>query len=334
MWLFPKAIKPKQLKKKLPNAGAKTAVFYSKDGLLASAQNLQLDFVNQICDLLREFKYSCILVDGTSIDAPEFHDEIDFHFWMIERPPVCAERPEVFHVFPAYLRGFWYFDKKGVRNNSSLADRQFTPSRMSQDWSKKVFEDLRARFVETGLTKFDQSPQGKFTPPPDCIAVAVQSFAQPKFYETYIQYPELIHAAISASGGRPVAIKPHPMLNFRTVERLFDLHDPANGIYVEPYNLHELLSVSHCVVTRCSAVAVEAMLHRVPAVVTGVVDFHHCVKTITHVDQLRPAIEVVADQHIPYEKFVTWFFTQQLFQPRNKAKSRERVLDLLGLNQP
>ena len=331
MWLYTKALRPSQLIKKLPKIANPTAVFYSKDGLLASAESARLDFVNQIVELLQDFGYSCVLVDGSSMDAPHICSDIALHIWMMEKPADCPPRSDLFHVFPSYLRGFWYFDTDGVRNNSSLKSGAFQPARMSKDWSKKVFADLRSRFVETGQTKFDQSPVGKFAPPKDCITVAVQSFAKPKFYDTYVQYPDLIHAAIEARGHRPIAIKPHPMLNHRAIDQLLGLHDPENGVFVEPYNLHELLSVSHCVVTRCSAVAVEAMLHRVPAIVAGEVDFRHCVTTIRDAADLRSAIDAVTERHIPYEKFLTWFFTQELFQPKNKAKSRERMASLLGL---
>lgn len=203
---------------------------------------------------------------------------------------------------------------------------------MSGDWSRKVFKELRAKFVETGKTKFEQPPVGRHFPPPGCIAIPVQGFSKPEFYETWLQYPELIKETLRVRENRPVAIKPHPGLGLRDSQFIAELHDPQNGVFVAPYNLHELLDASTCVVTRCSAVAIEAALHKIPAIVTGEVDFHHIVTTVRTADQLEQALEQSVVAHRPYEKYLTWFFTQQLFQPKNRRKTKERVREILGLS--
>ncbi len=331
MWKNQDILSPQDAQDFLENSPKPCAVFYSQFGLLDAAHSQKLDFVTHLTSLFNAADIDCLLVNADNFDGPTEIRKNDYCIWMVERPPTIAHRPNQFHVFPAYLHGFWYCDPKGLRNNSSISDATFKPHKMSGQWARKVFERLNKKFVGTGRTKFEQPPANTHPPPNGCIAIPVQTFVKPTFYKTWIQYPELIKETLRTRGNRPVAIKPHPGLGLKDSTFIASLHDPENGVFVEPFNLHELLAAADCVVTRCSAVAIEAALHKTPAIVTGEVDFHHITSPVKTLSEIGPAIHAALGQHRPYEKYLTWFFTQQLFQPQNNSQTANRLVELLAL---
>lgn len=126
MWSSAEPIVPHSLDDRLALSDKPAAVFYSQDGLLDSARWGKLDFVNQLREVFREAGFDCHLVNSSSLAGPINTRPGDYCIWALERQPVRPVEGDVFHVFPSYLHGFWYFDSMGVRNNSSIKSLKFT----------------------------------------------------------------------------------------------------------------------------------------------------------------------------------------------------------------
>ncbi|WP_146010281.1 hypothetical protein [Acidimangrovimonas sediminis] len=312
-------------------AGGRLALVYSQDKLLEAACAGRLDFLSTLSGLLERNGYRLAPVDGLTAVAPVAPRPGLLNIWMIERPPVPATRPDLVHCFPGYLNGFWFFDPLGVRNNSSVRLRDFRPHKMAEEFSAKFMARLRQRFVATGRTKFAQAPAGEVEIPDGCITIAAQTFAAPEHYPSYAAYPDLIAETLRQRGDRPVVIKPHPWSGLRETEVMARYHDPRNGVIVATPNLHEVLAKSAVVVTRCSAVAIEAMLHRVPAVVSAQVDFHHAVTTLYRADAIGAAMQAAEAARTPFAKYLTWYFGQNLLPAAQPAECEARIAEVLAL---
>lgn len=309
-----------------------TAYFYSLGGLLESAENDQLDFIKILKEIFNDIGYLSVLINGTQLDAPLQAKPNDIHIWMIERPLSTSFNGQIMYCFPSYLYGFWYFDPKGIRNNSSIHD--LTYRKVTTGNSLDFFARLTEEFVISNKTKFEQEPTNPDDIPDCCITIATQTFATPTMYPTYLDYPTLIESVLDARGGFPVVIKPHPLTKFKDALELAKYHDPQANIFVEPFSLHPLLEKSIAVVTRCSAVAIEAMLHQVPAIVAGKVDFHHMVYTVTEAQDIKDALVHAQTNEFSYPEYIEWFFNEQLYatqSPQLVANRIKKVLMELGL---
>lgn len=226
------------------------------------------------------------------------------HVFMDDRPAYAAN---AVHCVPTYLHGYWYFDEIGSRNNSLLRLRKFDPRPMSGDWAREVHAGLVAKFVDANLTKFPQAARGAVAVEPGCLAFFAQDFKPPRHHRHHLQVIQMIDAAITAKGHRPLYIKPHPNQTLAETETLARYHNPRQGVHLTHASIHDLLAAADCVLTVTSAVGFEAFLHKTPVVLGGQTDFWQNAITLTDPARMSNAIEAALTRHWPHEKFLVWF---------------------------
>lgn len=228
----------------------------------------------------------------------------------------------IFHCVPSYLRGFWFFDQIGTRNNSlqrlALFDAETIPRRKAD----RFLAGLSAEFVSTNRSKFEQAPRGAEVIEPGCLAFFAQDFKQPSHHTHYLTVPQMIVAAIVAKAGRALYIKPHPNQSFDELEVLSRYHNPSNGVHVVTASIHDLLSACDCALTLSSAVGFEAFLHRKPVVLGGQVDFWQNAITLTNPARMAEALAAATTRDWPYAAFLVWYLQRFCLEDRTEDLPR------------
>ncbi len=247
------------------------------------------------------------------------------HIFMDDRPVYA---PNAVHSVPGYLRGFWYFDEIGSRNNSLQRLRRFDPRPMDGTWAKDFHRRLVTKFVDANLTKFPQAERGAEPVEPGCLAFFAQDFKVPRYHRHYMTVVQMIEAAIAAKGRRALYIKPHPAQTLEEMEVLARYHAPARGVYLTQASIHDLLAAADCVLTLTSAVGFEAFLHRKPVVLGGQTDFWQNAITLTDPARLVPAMAAAMGREWPNEKFLVWFLRQTCLE--DSEASLPQVLERLA----
>lgn len=238
------------------------------------------------------------------------------HVFLEDRPGYAAN---AFYAVPSYLRGYWYFDEIGTRNNSSHRLRRFDERLLSDRFAKGFHDKLAAQFIGRNFSKFRQAPRGEAVIAPGCLALFAQDFQVPRHHKHYLTMPELIEAAIAVRKDRVLYIKPHPNNSVAELAQLARYHAPDQGVFVTQASIHDLLAACACVLTLTSAVGFEAFLHRKPVVLAGQTDFAQNAITLTDAGELEAAIAAALAKDWPYEKFLTWFLRQNCVEDHPRA---------------
>ena len=186
-------------------------------------------------------------------------------------------------------------------------------------------------FVAKNRSKFDQAFVQDFRPKDGAICIFAQDFLEPKFHTHHLTFPELIEGVLANRAGRPVYIKPHPAQSFDEAAKLMTYHAPDDGIEVTTHSIHGLLESASVAVTLTSAVAFEANLHKVPAILGGQTDFHHNAVTVTHQSGIKAALAEAESREFHFEKYLVWFLTHGLIRPKHADAARKRIETLLTL---
>lgn len=141
------------------------AVFHGRGPVFDNGKAGRMDALNLAVDVLAGHGYASQwreivdTVDGSSGDLHGILDDM----------PVAGTN--IIYCLPSYLHGFWYFDAKGSRNDSSMAATPFRLATISAPFEKAFADALRSRFVDTGVTKFAQDTVDGFTPEPGAICL-------------------------------------------------------------------------------------------------------------------------------------------------------------------
>lgn len=260
---------------------------------------------------------------GEAIDEMARADLRHLHVVMHDAPRYAQN---VFSAVPSYLHGYWYFDEVGTRNNSSIRLAQFRPTGMSDEFARGLHGRLFEKYVEGNLSKYPQE-DGAFEPEEGALCLFTQTFDAAKYYRDFVSYPALIEATIAARGGRRLYIKPHPLQRVEELAQLMEYHAPGKGVEVVQASIHQLLARASTVITQTSAVAFEANLHKVPAVLAGQTDFHHNAVTITDPSEMGAALSACATRKFEYEKYLVWFLQHQLYEPFKAHQTRARLAE-------
>ncbi|GLS85138.1 hypothetical protein GCM10010873_16840 [Cypionkella aquatica] len=230
----------------------------------------------------------------------------------------------IFHCVPSYLRGFWFFDQIGVRNNSLQRLSPFDAEAVPKRRAERFLAKLAPQFVEANRSKFDQMPRGAEAVPAGCLAFFAQDFKPPKHHTHYLSVPAMIEAAIAAKGSRAVYIKPHPNQSFDELELLSHYHDPEQGVHVGMASIHDLLAACDCAVTLSSAVGFEAFLHQKPVVLGGQTDFWQNAITLTDAARMPQALAAAMARDWPHAGYLQWYL--QKFCLEDRAEDLPRLL--------
>lgn len=218
-----------------------------------------------------------------------------------------VDRPQVLNLGPAYLGRFFYADPKGIFFDSSLLTAPFNPHAMPADKAAQFADTLRKLFVTPRKSRHSQ-PEAPQDFGHGHIAVFLQDLSDPVIRSRHMTARQMVQAVIAGAGARRVVVKPHPRnMGEETQEICAWLAAAHPQVTVTQANVHDILAGAAVTVSIGSSVAMEGMLHGVPAVLCGWSDLHHCAVTADHPDKVAGAIAEATGRDWPFEAFLFWF---------------------------
>jgi hypothetical protein len=72
--------------------------------------------------------------------------------------PRRFQGPQIFHAFPAYIKGFWYLDPQGYFWNSSMMTRPFDPASVDPDAAAIFFGRASRWRINNNVSQRKQAP--------------------------------------------------------------------------------------------------------------------------------------------------------------------------------
>ncbi|MBI1219656.1 MAG: hypothetical protein GC186_14030 [Rhodobacteraceae bacterium] len=231
----------------------------------------------------------------------------DTHFHLVNHGD--GHHPRLLNVGLAYVYPFWHFDPLGFRAASSIGAMPFHASRMDGAATQAFFARLRKRLVGNRVSRYEQ-PRDRADFPAGCVAVFLQSEAHRGLRETcYLTQDAMLRALLARPDPRPIVIKPHPLEpDGRGRALAIALAAQDARVIVTDANLHDILDHAAVTVTINSAVGLESMLHRVPVVLCGQADFHHCAVTVRSPGALDAGIAAAEARAWPFARYLYWYF--------------------------
>lgn len=299
-----------------------TLFFHARAKLAQGLEKRYFKLLTAFSDHARGQGWGVEVLDGPPAQhevAAQF--PLHLHVFLEDRPYYAQN---IFHCVPSYLRGFWFFDQIGTRNNSLQRLAPFDADSVPRRKAERFLAKLEAEFIGQNRSKFEQMPRGAEVIEPECLAFFAQDFKVPKHHSHFLTVPQMIEAAIAAKGQRALYIKPHPNQSFDEMEILSRYHDPAGGVHVVTASIHDLLAACACALTLSSAVGFEAFLHRKPVVLGGQVDFWQNAITLTDPAHISEALSAAMARDWPYAGFLYWYLQQICLEDR--AEDLPRLL--------
>jgi hypothetical protein len=273
------------------------------------------------------------------VDALEEPDPAG-HFDFVHNGRV--PRRHALNLGVAYLSGYFYVDPKGVNFESTIADQVFVPSRVPVERATAFFADLRKTWVEGRRSRHPQ-PEGRQDFGQGHLAIFLQDWSDPVERAQWMDSETMVRTVVEGAGGRRVVVKPHPRYKGRETRAILKyLRGCGADVEVTDGNVHDILQGSAATVSISSSLALEGMLHRVPAILFGRMDLHHCATTVTRPEDWPAALEAALGTDWPFERYLLWFLRWQNvdasrpFLPRVLERMQAQGADLaaLGITPP
>ncbi|WP_264213202.1 hypothetical protein [Leisingera thetidis] len=218
------------------------------------------------------------------------------------------QMPNVLNGSMAYLEGYWHLDPKGTRGFSSIGGKPFRADMIPYRYAAQFYGKLQAKWKDTRRTRYSP-PRERETIPPGCISVFFQGAHPYRTGATSFTDISMLQDVLQGAGGRPVLVKPHPRLaDIGTMTELAEIAARDSRVVITGANIHDIVAASCATVSVNSSVAIEGFLHRTPAVLYGVSDFHHFAETITGPGQFAGALDRAQARTGGYAQFLTWYF--------------------------
>lgn len=121
----------------------------------------------------------------------------------------------------------------------------------------------------------------------------------------------MVRAVVEGAGGRQILVKPHPLHEGRETREVLRYLKGRPGVTVTKANVHDILSGAAATISICSSLAMEGMLHRVPAILFGRSDVHHCATTVTRPEDFPAALQQALTRTWPFARYLLWFLRWQ-----------------------
>lgn len=249
-----------------------------------------------------------------------------------------VDLPNALNTAPSYLRGFWQADPKGSLGQSSLRTLDFVADDVPRARAEAFCDWLRKRTIGQRLSKHGQ-PEAEASFGSGAIAVFLQGESLPVRRIAYVDEVAMVRALVAARGDRQVLIKRHPRnAGEESFSEIAALADACDGVRIVDANVHDILRSSAVCASISSSVAIEAMLHDVPSLTLGNVDFHHCTQIVSDLEDVPHALEAAMAKDWPFEAFLFWFFRHHCLDMRaqdwlGKLNKRMGAFALEGLGR-
>ncbi len=290
--------------------GENLIAFYARPAVARSMLKKPSKIVQLLVSEAERRGYETYFVAGSADILDELSDDPShFHIARFDRP---FRAPNLVHIVPSYVHGYWYVDGKGVRNKSSLGSEAFSPEKIDKNAAQKFAEILRDKFIRGNFSKWPQAEIGSEYLQNGSAVLFLQSDKLTAWEERYIERDALIEASIKHRGDRKLYIKPHPRASIAEQEEALAFHDPDAGVEVSLASVHDLLAHADFMITQSSAVALEAQMHHVPAILSGETDFHHNAITIKEASEMGDAIARAINAPFFYDEYLYWFLHENM----------------------
>jgi hypothetical protein len=219
--------------------------------------------------------------------------------------------PGILHVHPAYVRGFWYLDPRGVHHASSLAVAPFDPAGVDRaDW---FFNGVAGWMTRGNISKFDQPPRVPL--PPAAAAFFVQEIEGWKTPVHHLTTAEILR--VLGQAGRPALVKPHPAMSAAGLAALRAAMAPWPHLAETGASVHDIAAAARVVVTQTSAAGFEALMQGARVVTCGATDYARATVVARTPADLAAALESDASPVTPavQRAFFTWFLRDGCLEP-------------------
>lgn len=240
--------------------------------------------------------------DAIAEPAPQGH----FDFIHMGRVP----RRQALNLGVAYIGGFFYVDPQGVNFESAITDRVFNPARLPVDTAQAFFDQLRDQFVTPRKSRHPQ-PETQRDFGSGHLAIFLQDWSDPVERAQLMDSEAMVRTVVEGAAARPVVVKPHPRYKGRETRAILKYLRGRPGVTVTDANVHDILHGAAATVSISSSLALEGMLHRVPAILFGRSDLHHCATTVRTPQDWPTALDHALTTDWPYARYLLWFLRWQ-----------------------
>ena len=273
------------------------------------------------------------------VDALEEPDPAG-HFDFVHNGRV--PRVRALNLGVAYLPGYFYVDPRGVNFESMITDQVFVPARVPADRAEGFFADLQKTWVDGRRSRHPQKDEHQDFGTGH-LAIFLQDWSDPVERAQWMDSETMVRAVVEGAGGRRVVVKPHPRYKGRETRAILKyLRESGADVKVTDANVHDIMQGAAATVSISSSLALEGMLHRVPAILFGRTDLHHCATTVTRPADWPAALEAALGTDWPFQRYLLWFLRWQNvdasrpFLPRVLDRMQAQGADLaaLGITPP
>lgn len=253
------------------------------------------------------FRQRQSLVAGADYEAGVFHFAHQ----------AFVRQDNVLNTGLAYMYPFWYADPAGVFGDSSLAEAEFVAKDIPMQPARRFRNRLSKRLIENRKSKYPQREDIE-TFPDGAISVFLQGPSLPVRRAQFMSEIEMVASILKAAPDTPILVKPHPRTaDPDTLAAVRAMARDHKNLIITDANIHDMLVASDLCCSISSSVALEAMVHHVPAVLFGTTDFHHCATTVTHPKKTAKALAKARATRWPYDRFLYWFLLQNCINMGN-----------------
>ena len=222
-----------------------------------------------------------------------------------------VNRIQVLNIAPGPLPGFFYLDPEGVLFESSITTKTFRPEIIEPQYSAPFAEDLRRKWIGSRQSRHLQPAETRDFGTGH-IAVFLQDWSYPVERARYMTADQMVQTVVAGATGRRVVVKPHPKNTGRETRKIRQwLAKTHPEVRLTDANVHDILTGAAVCVSISSSVALEGMLHRVPAILFGRSDLHHCAETVQTAADWPAALDRALTRDWPYDAFLLWFLRRQ-----------------------
>lgn len=255
---------------------------------------------------------AALLRSGAALSVEVLREPAHLHLLIGPRAP---EGRGIWHVHPAYLRGFWYLDSVGVNMRSSLRALRFRPEAVDAAKARYFFNGVAGWTLRQNVSKFPQAAR-QVLPPAYAVIYAqdLEHFAQPVHY---IETEKMLRLTARAAEGALVYVKPHPAQGARMAAVIAAQVARFGNLKVSQASIHDLTAASARVVTQNSAAGFEALLQRKPVITCAECDYHAATTVARRPPHLAQALAEAPERALGFgfEAYLYWFLAEQMLEP-------------------
>ncbi|MEM1237019.1 MAG: hypothetical protein AAGI10_08620 [Pseudomonadota bacterium] len=293
-------------------------VVHAVDGWVDPISHGKFDFFTCLGPIMVKERVASVVVRLGSPISNAMLQQRHLHVIVGDAPQL---RPNLLHVAPAYIWGFWYVDERGINANSSLAQQTFDPEGVDQSAAEYFFNGVSSWMLENNISRLSQAERAPQALAPARSVVFCQEVESRDPQEHYLTTDQMIRNAARAAGGGIVYVKPHPMQSSGIRTRLERLASADPNIRISDASVHDLIGVSDWVITQNSAAGFEALMQKKKIITCGRADYHHATVVARSDEELRRALRDGAGclDGFEYEKYFYWFLGQNCLEPQKEG---------------